>query len=98
MQRSIKAIQNETEVYFQRMSTVMQWTNEKLEALSAVQEILRRSFTDAHTLLSFTLKIVLVYFITAIPGVCDDDICWLFLDFLFPSVSLHSCAFISPPG
>ena len=69
MQESIRAIQNETEAYFNRMNTVMQWTNEKLDALAGVQQVLKKSFSDAHSLLSFTLKIIVAYFITAIPGV-----------------------------
>ena len=69
MQESIRAIQNETEAYFKRMNTVMQWTNEKLDALAGVQQVLKQSFADAHSLLSFTLKIIVAYLITAIPGV-----------------------------
>lgn len=69
MQDSIRAIQNETEAYFKRMNTVMQWTNEKLDALAGVQEVLKKSFSDAHSLLAFTLKIIVAYLITAIPGV-----------------------------
>ena len=72
MQESIRAIQNETETYFKRMNTVMQWTNEKLDAWAGVQEVLKKSFSDAHTLVSFTLKIIVAYLVTAIPGVGND--------------------------
>ena len=62
-------MRNETESYFNKIHSIVEWTNQKMEALSKVQSFLQSSFADTSTLLSFTLKTILVYFVTALPGV-----------------------------
>ena len=62
-------MRNETESYLNKIHLIVTWTNEKMEVLSRVQSYLQMSFSDTSTLVSFTLKTILVYVITALPGV-----------------------------
>ena len=71
VQDSFLAIRNETEVYFNDIHAIMNWTNTKLESVASLQELLQTSFLDLRTLLVFSVQILISFLITSLPGVCS---------------------------
>lgn len=72
VQDSFLAIRNETEVYFNDIHAIMNWTNTKLESVASLQEMLQTSFLDLRTLLVFSAQILISFLITSLPGVAVD--------------------------
>ena len=72
-QDSFRAIRNETEVYFNDIHAIMNWTNTKLESVASLQELLQTSFLDLRTLLVFSAQILISFLITSLPGVGMDS-------------------------
>lgn len=72
VQDSFLAIRNETEVYFNDIHAIMNWTNTKLESVASLQELLQTSFLDLRTLLVFSAQILISFLITSLPGVAVD--------------------------
>lgn len=66
IQRSFRWIHNETESYFAKLHAVMSWTNHKLASLESFQSYFQTSLVEAA---AFLLKMVVVFFATAVPGV-----------------------------
>ena len=73
VQDSFLAIRNETEVYFNDIHAIMNWTNTKLERVASLQELLQTSFLDLRTLLVFSAQILISFLITSLPGVGMDS-------------------------
>lgn len=73
VQDSFLAIRNETEVYFNDIHAIMNWTNTKLESVASLQELLQTSFLDLRTLLVFSAQILISFLITSLPGVGMDS-------------------------
>ena len=69
VQDSFLAIRNETELYFNDIHAIMNWTNTKVESVVKLQELLQTSFFDIRTLLVFSAQILISFLITSLPGV-----------------------------
>ena len=69
VQDSFLAIRNETELYFNDIHAIMNWTNTKVESVVKLQELLQTSFFDIRTLLVFSEQILISFLITSLPGV-----------------------------
>ena len=59
-------MRNETEYSFAKLHAVVSWGNQKLAALESLQSYFQTSLAEAA---AFLLKLVLVFFATAVPGV-----------------------------
>lgn len=62
-------MKNETEVYFDSIRTISNWTQAKIDSLSSLNQLMHTTFNNSQCLFTILFKVGIAFFITSVPGV-----------------------------